>query len=55
MYFLMGKESGLPEFVELTHVGLFNPRLGTVHRMAVADVPVERIEMIRRDVIGYVS
>lgn len=55
MYFLMGKESGLPEFVELTHVGLFNPRLGTVHRMAVADVSVETIEMIRRDVIGYMS
>lgn len=55
MYFLMGKESGLPEFAELTHVGLFNPRLGTVHRMAVADVPVETIEMIRRDVIGYMS
>jgi len=55
MYFLMGKESGLPEFAGLTHVGLFNPRLGTVHRLAVADVPSDVIEMIRRDVIGYVS
>lgn len=53
MYFLMGKESGLPEFARLTHVGLFNPRLGTVHRLAVADVPAETIQTIRRDVIGY--
>jgi len=55
MYFLMGKESGLPAFAELTHVGLFNPRLGTVHRLAVANVPSDVIETIRRDVIGYVS
>ncbi|MDT0157243.1 hypothetical protein Q9R19_06345 [Microbacterium sp. ARD32] len=53
MYFLMGKESGLPEFAGLTHVGLFNPRLATVHRLAVADVPAETIQTIRRDVIGY--
>lgn len=55
MYFLMGKESGLPEFVSLTHIGIFNPRLGTVHRMAVADVPAVVIEIVRRDVIGYDS
>lgn len=53
MYFLMGKESGLPEFAGLTHVGLFNPRLGTVHRLAVSDVPPETIATIRSDVIGY--
>ncbi len=53
MYFLMGKESGLPEFAGLTHVGLFNPRLAAVHRLAVADVPAETIQTIRRDVIGY--
>lgn len=55
MYFLMGKESGLPEFEDLIHVGLFNPRLATVYRMAVAEVPVETIATIRRDVIGYES
>lgn len=53
MYFLMGKQSGLPEFEALTHIGLFNPRLGIVHRMAVADVPEHVIEIVRRDVIGY--
>lgn len=55
MYFLMGKESGLPEFAGLTHVGLFNPRSGTVYRLAVGDVLADVIETIRRDVIGYES
>ncbi|RKQ94587.1 hypothetical protein U746_0335 [Mycolicibacterium mucogenicum 261Sha1.1M5] len=53
MYFFMGKESGLPEFEALTHVGIFNPRLGTAHRLAVAEVPTDVIETVRRDVIGY--
>lgn len=53
MYFIMGKESGLPEFETVTHVGIFNPRLGTAHRLAVADVPTDVIETVRRDVIGY--
>lgn len=53
MYFVMGKESGLPEFETLTHVGIFNPRLGTAHRLAVSDVPTDVMETVRRDVIGY--
>ncbi|MFF8818062.1 hypothetical protein ACF07D_08715 [Leucobacter sp. NPDC015123] len=53
MYFLMGKASGMPEFATQTQVGIFNPRLNTVHRLAVAEVPAEVIEIIRRDVIGY--
>lgn len=53
MYFLMGKQSGLAEFESLSHIGLFNPRRGEVYRMAVADVPAEVIETVRRNVIGY--
>ncbi|WP_336662404.1 hypothetical protein [Leucobacter sp. USHLN154] len=53
MYFLMGKQSGLPEFEALTHVGIFNPRLNVVYRLAVADVPPEVIDTTRYDVIGY--
>lgn len=53
MYFLMGKQSGLPEFEALTHVGIFNPRLNVVYRLAVVDVPPEIIDTIRYDVIGY--
>lgn len=53
MYFLMGKQSGMPEFTTQTHVGIFNPRLNTVHRLAVAEVPADVIQIIRRDVIGH--
>lgn len=53
MYFLMGQASKLPEFATQTHVGLFNPRLNTVHQLAVADVPSDVIDTIRYDVIGY--
>jgi hypothetical protein len=52
MYFFMGKASALPEFETQTHVGLFNPRLGTIHRLAVADVPEDVIDTIRYHVIG---
>lgn len=53
MYFLMGKASGLPEFATQTQVGLFNPRLNSVHVLAVADVPADVMDTIRHDVIGY--
>lgn len=55
MYFLMGKQSGMPEFETQTHVGIFNPRLNTVHRLAVSEISADVIETIRRDVIGYAS
>lgn len=53
MYFLMGKQSGLSEFENMTHVGIFNPRLNIVYRIAVLDLPTDVIETVRRDVIGY--
>lgn len=55
MYFLMGKQSGLPEFESLTHIGLFNPRRGEIYRTPVAGVSAEVIETVRRDVIGYAA
>lgn len=55
MYFLMGKASGMPEFATQTHVGIFNPRLNTVHRLAVSEISADVIETIRRDVIGYAA
>ncbi|WP_143024924.1 hypothetical protein [Microbacterium sp. cf332] len=53
MYYLMGKQSGLPQFATQTHVGIFNPRMNAVYRLAVEDVPAEVLETVRRDVIGY--
>ncbi|MEB4613271.1 hypothetical protein [Leucobacter sp. M11] len=53
MYYLMGKQSGLPRFATQTHVGVFNPRMNAVYRLAVDEVPAEVLEIVRRDVIGY--
>lgn len=55
MYFLMGKASGMPEFMTQTHVGIFNPRLNTVHRLAVDAIDSDVIEIVHRDVIGYAA
>ncbi|WP_353113240.1 hypothetical protein [Microbacterium sp.] len=53
MYFLMGKASGLPKFATQTHIAVFNPRLNTIYRLAVDEIPADVIDVVRRDVIGY--
>ncbi|KZX19950.1 hypothetical protein EV639_1101 [Rathayibacter tanaceti] len=53
MYLLMGLRSGQPEFESVTHLGVFNPRLNTVYRIALADVPADVVATVSRDVIGY--
>ncbi len=55
MYYLMGVRSGQPQFDGICHLGIFNPRLNTVHRIAVADVPPSVQAEVSRDVIGYVD
>lgn len=52
MYCLMGRRSGRPQLDEITHLGVFNPRLNIVYRVALADVPAEIITEVSRDVIG---
>jgi hypothetical protein len=53
MYCLMGQRSGQPQFDGITHLGVFNPRLNIVHRVALADIPVEILKEVSHDVIGY--
>ena len=53
MYYLMGKASGQPEFDTITHLGIFNPRLNSVCRIALDDIAPETIEEVSREVIGY--
>lgn len=53
MYLLMGKRSGQAEFVGVHHLGVFNPRRNTVHRIALADIPADVLAEVSRDVIGY--
>ena len=49
---LMGLRSGTPQFKTITHLGVFNPRLNAVSRLALADIPAGVIEEVERDVIG---
>jgi len=53
MYYLMGVHSGQPEFDSITHVGVFNPRLNTVYRVALKTISAETMEKVSHDVIGY--
>ncbi|MGO2424337.1 MAG: hypothetical protein ACTH7X_15620, partial [Brevibacterium aurantiacum] len=43
------------QFTDLTHVGIFNPRLNLTYRHAIEDVPDEVIATVRQGVIGYPS
>jgi hypothetical protein len=36
-----------------THIGIYNPRLDLVHRLAIASISAEIIAEVERDVIGY--
>jgi len=54
MYYLMGRHSfdaDLFEFIE--YLGIYNPRLDTVYRIAIDRIPVEVITEVSHDVIGY--
>ena len=53
MYYLMGKQSIHRVFDDISHVGVFNPRLNTVYRMPVSAISNDVINCIRCDVIGY--
>lgn len=53
MYLLMGQRSVVPEFDSVTHLGVFNPRLNTVYRIGVAELPANVVAAVSHDVIGY--
>jgi hypothetical protein len=36
-----------------THIGIYNPRLDAVYRLAVDSIPADIIAEVSRDVIGY--
>lgn len=53
IYFLMGKHSVLPDYDDITHIGIFNPRLNVAYKLDMRSVPEDVIAMICRDIIGY--
>lgn len=53
MYWRMGLHSIHPEFEDIQYLGIYNPRLNTVSRIAVSDIPPEVIYEVDTKVIGY--
>lgn len=53
MYYLMGMRAGRPEFESVTHLGVFNPRLNTVYRISLDDIPAGTVDEVSRELIGY--
>lgn len=53
MYWRMGLHSVHSEFKRVEYLGVFNPRLNQVYRLAVKDIPKNVIRVVETDVIGY--
>ena len=53
MYWRMGLHSVHPEFKEIQYLGIYNPRLNTVSRIAVTYIPEDVIKEVEMEVIGY--
>jgi len=53
VYWRMGLHSVHPEFQTIKYLGIYNPRMNTVSRIAVSDIPDDVIEEVEAEVIGY--
>ena len=53
MYYIMGKHSGQSVYKTIKNIGIFNPRLNTVYIFDISTVPIETIQTVEKDVIGY--
>lgn len=53
MYYIMGLHSDYPEFNNVRHLGLFNPRLNLAYTLDVDNISSDVIRTIESDVICY--
>lgn len=53
MYYLMGKHSGQEIYNNISHIGIFNPRLGKIYRLNVSQIDKQIIDTVENDIIGY--
>ena len=53
MYYIMGLHSDYPEFHNIKHLGLFNPRLNLAYTIDVNSISVNVIQAVESDVICY--
>lgn len=53
MYWRMGLHSMHSEFNTVKYLGIYNPRMNYIYRIAVSDIPADVIIEVERKVIGY--
>ncbi|XQS94131.1 hypothetical protein HXT34_02720 [Gardnerella sp. DNF00983] len=53
MYCRMGLHSIHPEFQNIQYMGIYNPRMNKVYRIAVENISEDVIREVEKDVIGY--
>lgn len=53
VYYLTGKHSNQSIYDGINQIGLFNPRLNEYYILNVADIPVDIIQTVETEVIGY--
>lgn len=53
MYYIMGQHSGKEEYLNITRLGIYNPRLNKVYLIPVANISAATIEEIEKNVICY--
>lgn len=53
IYYLMGRESGKPEFQNIRYIAIYNPRLHEIFKYDMTQMDISTIYKIRTDVIGY--
>ena len=53
MYWRMGLHSIHPEFQSIKYLGIYNPRMNEISRIAIADIPQKVIAEVESVVIGY--
>ena len=53
IYYLMGMHSIHDEFSVIKKLGIFNPRLNRVYLLEISQIPLETLETVEKEVIGY--
>jgi len=53
MYYIMGVHSVHKEFQTVNRLGIFNPRLNNVYLLDIEQIPLDTIQKVSKDVIGY--
>lgn len=53
MYWRMGLHSVHTEFQSIKYLGVYNPRMNSVYRIAISEIPNDVISEVETDVIGY--